>query len=54
MGRQIQCPYEDCRTWYLDPMERGSMERICPHCNGDTNAYWRQKADEQQARKQGG
>jgi len=50
MGRQVQCPYEDCKQWYLDPTELNyaAMDRVCPHCNRDSNAYWQQKQAEQQ------
>jgi len=52
MGRQIQCPYEDCKKWSLDPMELDytNMKRICPHCERDSNMYWQQKAAEAQKR----
>ena len=53
MGRQIQCPYEDCKQWYLDPLEVNfnNRHRICPHCERDMNAYWEQKLREQEQKK---
>jgi len=48
MGRMKSCP--SCKAWYMDPMELNfnAKEEICPHCELDVNAYWRQKHAEQQ------
>jgi len=53
MGRQVQCPFEDCLKWYLDPMELNYavMERRCTHCDRDASVYWQQKAQEQEQSK---
>ena len=53
MGRQIPCPWEDCKKWYLDPREvnYAAMNHVCPYCERDANEYWMQKNAEEQAKK---
>ena len=53
MGKQIQCPWEDCKKWYLDPTEVrfAVMDRTCPHCERDINQYWAQKSQEDEKKK---